>query len=146
MRGINTGKLMDDHRVGHEVQPGAAKLLGPRHSKQAQLTHPLHCRPGKLGCRIVPGGNGRDLVTGKRAHHLPYGKVMVSEVKGIVHSPSEWIGYGLEIGASLPVTACQDTRKVAGACRPLLVRSVVNTRRTGRKVQCLAGARRSRRE
>ena len=63
-------ELFDDHRVGRQVEPHAAVLLGDRHPEQAQLLHLLDDRLREGVLVVVVLGVGDDLLVGELAHHL----------------------------------------------------------------------------
>ena len=63
-------ELLDDHRVGRQIQPHAAVLLGDRHPEQPQLLHLLDDRSGKLVLVVVVLGVRQDLLVGELTHHL----------------------------------------------------------------------------
>ena len=63
-------ELFDDHRVGRQVEPHAAVLLGDRHPEQAELLHFLDdlLREGVLVVEVL--GVGDDLLVGELPDHL----------------------------------------------------------------------------
>ena len=63
-------ELFDDHRVGRQVEPHAAVLLGDRDAEQAELFHLLDdlLREGVLVVEVL--GVGDDLLVGELADHL----------------------------------------------------------------------------
>ena len=63
-------ELFDDHRVGGQVEPHAAVLLGDRHPEEAELFHFLDdlLREGVLVVEVL--GVGDDLLVGELADHL----------------------------------------------------------------------------
>ena len=63
-------ELLDDHRVGRQVEAHAAVLLGDRYAEQAELLHLLDDRLGELVGVVVVLGVGDDLLVGELAHHL----------------------------------------------------------------------------
>jgi hypothetical protein len=63
-------ELLDDHRVGGQVEPHAAVVLGDRHPEQAELLHLLDDRLGKLVLVVELLGGGDDLVVDEVADHL----------------------------------------------------------------------------
>ena len=63
-------ELFDDQRVGGEVEPHAAVLLGDRDSEQAELLHLLDDRLGELVLVVVLLGVREDLVVDEAADHL----------------------------------------------------------------------------
>ena len=63
-------ELLDDHRVGGQVEAHAAVLLGDRDPEQAELLHLLDDRLGELVLVVVLLGDGDDLVVDELAHHL----------------------------------------------------------------------------
>ena len=63
-------ELFDDHRVGRQVEPHAAVLLGDRHPEQAELLHLLDDRLREGVLVVVVLGVGDDLLVGELAHHL----------------------------------------------------------------------------
>ncbi len=63
-------ELLDDHRVGRQVEPHAAVLLGDRHAEQAELLHLLDDRLGEGVLVVVVLGVGQDLLVDELMHHL----------------------------------------------------------------------------
>ena len=63
-------ELLDDHRVGRQVEPHPAVLLGDRDAEQAELLHLLDDRLGERVLVVVVLGVGEDLLVGELAHHL----------------------------------------------------------------------------
>ena len=63
-------ELLDDHRVGRQVEPHPAVLLGDRDPEQPELLHLLDDRLGELVLVVVVLGVGEDLLVGELAHHL----------------------------------------------------------------------------
>ncbi len=63
-------KLLDDQRVGRQVQSHAAVLLGDRHAEQPQLLHLLDDRLRKGILVVVVLGVRQDLLVGELMHHL----------------------------------------------------------------------------
>ena len=63
-------ELLDDHRVGGQVEPHAPVLLGDRDPEQPQLLHLLDDRLGELVLVVELLGDGEDLVVDELAHHL----------------------------------------------------------------------------
>ena len=63
-------ELLDDHRVGRQVEPHAAVLLGDRHAEQPELLHLLDDRLREGVLVVVVLGVGQDLLVGELAHHL----------------------------------------------------------------------------
>ena len=62
-------ELLHDHRVGGQVQPHPAVLLGDRDPEQPQLLHLLDDRLGELVLVVVVLGLGDDLLVDELAHH-----------------------------------------------------------------------------
>ena len=77
------GELLDDHRVGGQVQPHPPVLLGDRDPEQAQLLHLLHDRVGEAVLVVVVLGVGDDLLVGELADHLADRALLVGEVLGL---------------------------------------------------------------
>ena len=65
-----TAELLHDHRVGREVEPHPAVLLGDRHSEQPELLHLLDDRLGERVLVVVVLGVGDDLLVRELADHL----------------------------------------------------------------------------
>ncbi len=63
-------ELLDDHRVGREVEAHAAVLLGDRDAEQAELLHLLDDRLGEQVLVVVVLGVGEDLLVGELMDHL----------------------------------------------------------------------------
>ena len=63
-------ELLDDHRVGRQVEAQAAVLLGDRDAEEAELLHLLDDRLGELVLVVVVLGVGEDLLVGELADHL----------------------------------------------------------------------------
>ena len=63
-------QLLDDHRVGGQVQAHPAVVLGDRHAEQAELLHLLDDRLRELVLVVVFLRHGEDLVVDELAHHL----------------------------------------------------------------------------
>jgi hypothetical protein len=63
-------ELLDDHRVGRQIEPHAAVLFGDRHPEQAELLHLLDDRLGEGVLVVVVLGVGQDLLVGELMHHL----------------------------------------------------------------------------
>ena len=84
-------ELLDDHRVGRQVEPHPAVLLGDRHPEQAELAHLLDDRLGELVGAVVVRGVGEDLLVGELAHHLADRLLLVGlvgERRGQGHGPN----------------------------------------------------------
>ena len=63
-------ELLDDHRVGRQVEAHAAVLLGDRHPEQAELLHLLDDRLGERVLVVVVLGVGDDLLVGELTDHF----------------------------------------------------------------------------
>ena len=63
-------ELLDDHRVGRQVQPHPAVLLGDGHAEQAELAHLLHDRLGELVGGVIVLRLRDDLLVDELADHL----------------------------------------------------------------------------
>ena len=63
-------ELLDDHRVGRQVEPHPAVLLGDRHAEQPELLHLLDDRLRELVLVVVVLGVREDLLVGELADHL----------------------------------------------------------------------------
>ena len=70
MRDPSARELLDDHRVGRQVEPHPAVLLGDRHTEQAELLHLLDDRLGELVLVVVVLGVRDDLLVGELVDHL----------------------------------------------------------------------------
>ena len=70
-------ELLDDHRVGGEVEPHAAVLLGDRHAEQAELLHLLDDGLGELVLVVVLLGDRDDLLVDELVDHLGDGALLV---------------------------------------------------------------------
>jgi hypothetical protein len=63
-------ELLDDHRVGGQVEPHPAVVLGDRDPEQPELLHLLDDRARELVLVVVFLGLGDDLLVDELAHHL----------------------------------------------------------------------------
>ena len=63
-------ELLDDHRVGRQVEAHPAVLLGNRDAEQPQLLHLIDHGLGELVLVVVLLGDRDDLVVDELAHHL----------------------------------------------------------------------------
>ena len=63
-------ELLDDHRVGRQVEPHPAVLLGDRHPEQPELLHLLDDRLRELVRGVVVLGLRDDLLVDELADHL----------------------------------------------------------------------------
>ena len=70
-------ELLDDHRVGRQVEPHPAVLLGDRHPEQPELLHLLDDRLGELVLVVVVLGLREDLLVDELADHLRDGLLLV---------------------------------------------------------------------
>ena len=77
-----SAELLDDHRVGRQVEPHPPVLLGDRDAEQAELLHLLDDRLWELVLVVVVLGVGDDLLFGELAHHLGDRLLFVGEVCG----------------------------------------------------------------
>ena len=73
-------ELLDDHRVGGQVEAHAAVLLGDRHPEEAELLHLLDDRLGELVLVVVLLGVGDDLVVDELPDHLDDGLLLVGHL------------------------------------------------------------------
>ena len=73
-------ELLDDHRVGRQVEPHPVELLGDRHPEQPELLHLLDDRLGELVLVVVVLGVREDLLVGELAHHLADRLLLVGPV------------------------------------------------------------------
>ncbi len=71
-------ELLDDHRVGRQIETHAAVLLGDRHPEQPELLHLLDDRLGEAVLVVVVLGVGNDLLVGELAHHLADRLLLIS--------------------------------------------------------------------
>ena len=94
------GELLDDHRVGREIEAHAAVLLGDRHAEQPQLLHLLDDRLGEGVLVVVVLGVRQDLLVGELVDHLGDRPLLVGHL-GVLAG-----GYGHLIGAPGSVSAC----------------------------------------
>ena len=81
MRDPAPRELLDDHRVGRQIEPHAAVLLGDRDAEEPELLHLLDDRLRKLVLVVVVLGVGEDLLLGELAHHLGDGFLLVGAVE-----------------------------------------------------------------
>ena len=70
-------ELLDDHRVGGEVEAHPAVLLRDRHAEQAELLHLLHDRLREGVLVVVLLGDRDDLVVDELADHLGDGLLLL---------------------------------------------------------------------
>ena len=63
-------ELLDDHRVGRQVEAHPAVLLGDGDAEQAELLHLLDDGLGELVLVVVLLGDREDLLVDELAHHL----------------------------------------------------------------------------
>ena len=70
-------ELLDDHRVGRQVEAHPAVLLGDRHPEEAELLHLLDDRLGELVLVVVVLGVGDDLLVDELVDHLGDGLLLV---------------------------------------------------------------------
>ena len=75
-------ELLDDHRVGRQVEAHAAVLLGDRDPEQAELLHLLDDRLGELVLVVVLLGVGDDLLVDELADHLGDRLLVVGHLLG----------------------------------------------------------------
>ena len=73
-------ELLDDHRVGRQVEAQPAVLLGDRDPEQAELLHLLDDRLGELVLVVVVLGVREDLLVRELADHLGDRLLLVGEV------------------------------------------------------------------
>ena len=64
------GELLDDHRVGRQVQAHAPVLLGDGHTEQPELLHLLDDRLRERVLVVVMLGVRQDLLIGELVDHL----------------------------------------------------------------------------
>ena len=69
-------ELLDDHRVGRQIQRHPAVLLGDRHPEQAELAHLGHDRLRELVHRVVVLGYRQDLLVHELPDHLQDGLLL----------------------------------------------------------------------
>ena len=74
------GELLDDHRVGRQVEPHPPVLLGDRDPEQPELLHLLDDRLGERVLVVVVLGVGDDLLVGELADHLADRRLLVGPV------------------------------------------------------------------
>ena len=70
-------ELLDDHRVGRQVEAHPAVLLGDRDPEEAELLHLLDDRLGELVLGVVVLRVGEDLLVDELADHLDDGLLLV---------------------------------------------------------------------
>ena len=75
-------ELLDDHRVGRQVEPHPAVLLGDRDPEQPELLHLLDDRLRELVLVVVVLGVGDDLLVGELPHHLADRSLLVGLLFG----------------------------------------------------------------
>ncbi len=73
-------ELLDDHRVGRQVEPHPVEVLGDRDAEQPELLHLLDDRLRELVLVVVVLGVGDDLLVGELAHHLADRLLLVGPV------------------------------------------------------------------
>ena len=77
-------ELLDDHRVGRQIQPHPAVLLGDGHAEQPQLAHLRHDRLRELVGGVVVLRLRDDLLVDELADHLQDRLLLV----GLLEEPS----------------------------------------------------------
>ena len=125
-------ELLDDHRVGRQVEPHPAVLLGDGGPEQAELLHLLDDRLRELVLVVVVLGLGKDLLVDELADHLEDRLLLVGllvERGGYGHARRGYFraarrGFGL---ASAPVNFTRDVVEAA----PARNRALVELRRDG---------------
>jgi hypothetical protein len=90
------GELLDDHRVGRQVQAHPAVLLGDRDAEEAELLHLLDDRLGELVLVVELLGDRDDLVVDELAHHLGDRLLLV----GLLLELGGFDGHGLLLGSA----------------------------------------------
>ena len=75
-------ELLDDHRVGRQVEPHPAVLLGDRDPEQPELLHLLDDRLRELVRAVVVLGLGDDLLVDELADHLDDRLLLVGLLEG----------------------------------------------------------------
>src|SRR5215211_5719858 len=108
-------ELLDDHRVGRQVEPHPAVLLGDRDPEQAELLHLVDDRAGELVGRVVVLGLRDDLLVDELPDHLDDGLLLVGLLV-------ERLGYGH--GFSVPRAFGEGRAEDIGAGRLVAVRVV----------------------
>ena len=93
-------ELLDDHRVGGQVEPHPAVLLGDGHAEQAELLHLLDDRLGVLVRAVVVLGLGDDLLVDELADHLDDRLLLVGLLVEVARD-----GHGPRITAPRPRSA-----------------------------------------
>ena len=73
-------ELLDDHRVGGEVEPHPAVLLGDGDAEQPELLHLLDDGVGERVLVVVLLGDREDLVVDELPDHLGDGLLLVGLV------------------------------------------------------------------
>ena len=73
-------ELLDDHRVGRQVEPHPPVLLGDRDPEQPELLHLLDDRLGEAVLVVVVLGVGDDLLVGELMDHLADRLLLVGPV------------------------------------------------------------------
>src|SRR5205085_12505787 len=86
-------ELLDDHRVGGQVEPHPAVLLGDRHPEEAELLHLLDDRLGELVLVVEVLRLREDLLVDELTDHLRDGLLLVGL---LVESCAGFDGHGAE--------------------------------------------------
>ena len=71
------GELLDDHRVGGEIEAHSAVLLGNRHSEEPEVLHLVDHGVGELVLVVVLLSDRQHLVVDELADHLRDGLLLV---------------------------------------------------------------------
>ena len=145
-------ELLDDHRVGREVEPHPAVLLGDRDAEQPELLHLLDHGVGELVLVVVLLGDREDLVVDELAHHLGDGLLLVGllgEARGYRHCSGQLLRCRTRLrirprwlssragGARRTRSTCAASCSSAGRC--------AGPGRRGRASRCRSAGRRRRR-
>jgi hypothetical protein len=93
-------ELLDDHRVGRQVETHAAVLLGDRHAEQPKLLHLLDDRLREGVLVVVVLGVRQDLLVGELVHHLGDRLLLVGHL-GVLRG-----GYGHLVSAPRSGSVC----------------------------------------
>ena len=113
-----SGELLDDHRVGRQVEAHAPVLLGDRDPEQPELLHLLDDRLRELVLVVVVLGVGDDLLVGELPDHLADRLLFVGAVWCAVSTAMVWAA---PVDDSVLRGASEDTCRVAagaGAAAP----------------------------
>src|SRR3954447_1886736 len=112
-------ELLDDHRVGREVEPHPAVLLGDRHAEQPELLHLLDDRVGERILVVVLLGDRDHLLVHELPHHLGDRALLVGLLgKGGRYGQSGTPGLRVDSRVNSTASAAGRAPRRPFGCRP----------------------------